>query len=69
VRVSVEVDVEDVLQEIDDKHLLEELKSRNLEAPVDCSALLERVWLTFRDRGDAPTDLREYVWQVLGKAL
>lgn len=73
--VSVHVDAEDVLEELDDEEIRAEIARREKKGapagccPIDDRALLERIWLHFRSSGDAPECLREYIWRVLGKAL
>jgi hypothetical protein len=71
--VSVNVDADDVLEEIDDNQLREILAKREKRAAhgqliVDEAYLLEQIWLHYRGT-DAPHCLREYIWRVLGKAL
>ena len=73
--VSVHVDASEVLEDLDDEDIQKELERRERikapsgSRPVGDTQLLEQVWWHFRDRGDAPPCLREYIWRVLGKAL
>lgn len=73
VRVTVDVDACDVLEELDDETLRDELakrKGNHIPDPLAERALLEKVWLHFRDRPqEAPQCLRDYLWDVLGKIL
>jgi len=70
--VSVNVDPEDVLEELDDAELREVLAKREKKTSgqlvEDERYLLEQIWLHYRGQ-DVPYCLREYVWRVLGKAL
>lgn len=63
----------DVLGQLDDDVLVKELESRELSGipdPRASKAMLEKVWLHFRDRPhDAPECLRDYLWAVLGRTL
>jgi hypothetical protein len=71
--VSVNVDPEDVLEELDDAELREilakrEKKTFHAQHIEDERYLLEQIWLHYRGQ-DAPYCLREYVWRVLGKII
>ncbi len=71
-RVTVEADVDpgDVLEEMSIEDIAEHLESRrcggDTEAPV---LMLERVYYEFRQRGDAPKVLSDYIYAVLGRIL
>lgn len=68
---SVEVEVSDVLEQLEEKDLEEELRrrdSRRVDVGTD-TVLLQEIYETFRRRGDAPPCLREYIYRRLGRAL
>lgn len=71
----VHIDASEVLEDLNDEDIRKELARREKihappgTAPIDDRELLERVWLHFRELGDAPECLREYMWRVLGKVL
>lgn len=73
--VSVHVDASEVLEDLDDEDLRKEIERREKRAapvgsrPIEDRELLEQVWLHFRERGDAPYCLREYIHRTLGKVL
>lgn len=71
--VSVHVDLEDVLEDIDDDVLREFLANREKKVMhgqllEDERYLLEQIWLHYRGQ-EVPRCLSEYVWRVLGKAI
>jgi hypothetical protein len=71
--VSVNVDPEEVLEELDDDVLRDILSKREKKTChgqliEDERYLLEQIWLHYRGK-DAPYCLREYVWRVLGKVI
>lgn len=73
--VSVHIDASEVLEDLDDEDIQKEMERRERvkapggSRPVPDAELLEQVWRHFRDRGDAPPCLREYVWRVLGRVI
>ena len=69
VDVSVNVDPEDVLRELSDDELARILAKRQKEPLENPTLLLQRVYEQYRLRGDAIPDLREYIYQVLGRVL
>jgi len=70
VTVDVEVDASEVLRKMDDEHLIAEIESRKKATRSESpAALLDRVYNEFRNRGDAPPALREYIYVVMGRIL
>jgi hypothetical protein len=66
--VEVDVDPEELLEEIDDKTLLDELERRK-HAPIDCGVSLLTIFEEFQRRGDAPQCLKDYLYAHLGRVL
>lgn len=72
--VSVHVDVDDVLGELDDDEIRQELTRREAKnAPSASKALedgdlLEQIYQHFRSI-EAPWCLREYIYRKLGRCL
>lgn len=71
--VSVNIDAEDILDEIDDDALRDlvakrEKKVMHGQLVEDERYLLEQIWLHYRGQS-VPHCLSEYVWRVLGKAI
>lgn len=71
VTTTVDIDAEDVLEELSDETLRKELRKRciNVHDPAQERALLEQIWLHYRDKPDVPQCLRDYMWSTLGKVL
>ena len=73
--VSVHVDADEVLEDIDDDDLAKEVARREKLnapgacAPVDDAWLLERIWMHYRGKADTPECLREYIYRKLGRIL
>lgn len=73
--IEVHVDAREVLKEMDIEEIHRELDRRSgKQAPAGTEEmtdrmLLEKVWMDFRARGNAPESLREYIWRVIGKVL
>lgn len=66
--VSVDIDVDDVLPEISTEKLQAELEGRpDCDLPR-CPTLLT-IYDEFRQRGDAPQCLRDYLFAKLGRIL
>lgn len=68
---SVEIDVSEVIDQLDEKDLEAELKRRDsqrMDVGTD-TVLLNEVYEVFRRRGDAPQCLREYIYRKLGRIL
>ncbi len=70
VETEVEIDIDDVLCKVSVADLQEELRSRVVEAGgPDFNTQVERVFLYYRHRTDAPDCVRALVYDVLGRVL
>jgi hypothetical protein len=68
--VSVHVDEEDVLSEIDTERLVEELQGRKSTLTLaERDLKLRHVYEEFVRRGDAPKVLRDYIYEAIGRIL
>ncbi len=56
------------LEKATDQELLDEVNERELNDGADRKKLI-RIWEEFRRRGDAPECLREYLYEMTGRAL
>lgn len=68
-RISVDVDEDDVLREFEDEALTGEMDRRKLKGHQSPAKALELIYEEFRRRGDAPEILREYIYDNLGRIL
>lgn len=68
-RISVDVDEDDVLREFEDDALTGEMDRRKLKGYQSPAKALELIYEEFRRRGDAPEILREYIYDNLGRIL
>lgn len=69
VSVNVDVDAYEVLSELSEKQLQEELASRTKSQDCLPSVMLHKIYEEFRTRGDAPQILKDYLWDMIGRAL
>ncbi len=67
---EVDVDLSDFVQDIEDDEAreLHRLVSERLTNGGVAGSLLEESYLAMRGRPDLPQALRDYFWQVLGRA-
>lgn len=69
VHAVVEVDVDAVMDELSDAELAAAVAKRTKAEVSSPAVLLDHVYHEFRQRGDAPPALREYIYQVMGRVL
>lgn len=65
VTVDAEVHLDDVLRRVDDETIARVLIDRRTPTHVH----VERIWLHYRNRTDAPDCVRSLVYDVLGRVL
>jgi hypothetical protein len=71
-RMTVEADIDgdEVLENMSIEAIAEHLEARRHDGDTEAPHLmLERVYYEFRQRGDAPKALVDYIYAVLGRIL
>lgn len=68
--ITINIDVDDLLDELSDEELLEEIRVRNINAPArnldDLDRMLQEIH-SLRERGeDYQALLSEYIWERVG---
>lgn len=74
ITASVEVDVDDVLDEIDDDELVEEITRRGLMSseyihPEDMHKIITSIWLKRRSNKDYQRELDKLIYYSIGKII
>jgi hypothetical protein len=67
VEVDVEVNISEIIEEMNEDQLRNALGFK--EGTGDQRSRLERIYEEFRRRGDAPSVLRDYLYDFLGQTL
>lgn len=67
--VEVDIDPDEALEEMSIEKIAEHLEFRRKGGAEAPHLLLERVYYEFRQRGDAPQVLQDYIYAVLGRIL
>lgn len=68
--ISVDIDISDLMTDIDDDDLIDELAARGKTvSDFDTMRALERSLPWLREQAGVPTELRDLVYDVLGKVL
>jgi hypothetical protein len=69
--ISIEVDIDDVMDQISDEDLIDEVRARDISQlgvePEELDAKLSEIHYLRENGKDYQRELSEYIWQRIGK--